>query len=121
MVNHISGEYLAREERMLSYLSIVKSLLSKFDLVRVEQIGREHNSHANVLAKLATALETDLHRMVTIEILSAPSSLINSPDRVCTTGSVASWMDPLIAYLWDDCLPEDQKAANTIKRKAPGY
>ena len=36
MVNHISGEYLARDERMLSYLSIVKSLLSKFDFVQVE-------------------------------------------------------------------------------------
>ena len=26
----------------------------------VEQIGREHNSHADILAKLATVLETDL-------------------------------------------------------------
>ena len=74
MVNHISGEYLAWDERMLSYLSIVKSLLSKFDFMRVEQIGREHNSHADILAKLATALETDLHRTVTVEILSASSS-----------------------------------------------
>jgi hypothetical protein len=30
-------------------------------------------------------------------------------------------MDPLVAYLRDDYLPEDQKAANIIKRKAPGY
>ncbi len=30
-------------------------------------------------------------------------------------------MDPLIAYLRDDCLPEDPKAASTIKRKAPSY
>ncbi len=121
MVNHISGEYLARDERMMSYLSIVKSLLSKFDFMQVEQIGREHNSHADILAKLATALETDLHRTVTVEILNAPSSQIVNPDNVCTTGSVTSWMDPLIAYLRDDYLPVDQRVASTIKRKALGY
>jgi ribonuclease HI len=63
VVNQISGEYLARDERMLSYLSIVKSLLSQFDFVQVEQIRREHNSHADILAKLATALETELYRL----------------------------------------------------------
>ena len=121
VVNHISGEYLARDERMLSYLSIVKSSLSKFEFVQVEQIGREHNSHADILAKLAIALETDLHRTVTVQILSASSSWIVSLDSVYTTGSMASWMDPLIAYLQDDYLPEDQKVASTIKRKALGY
>ena len=121
VVNHISGEYLARDERMLFYLSIVKSLLSKFDFVQVEQIGREHNSHADILAKLATALETDLHRTVTVEVLSTPSILIDTADRICSTSSVASWMDPLIAYLQDDYLPEDPKTASIIKRKAPGY
>ena len=48
VVNHISGKYSARDERILSYLSIVKTLLSKFDFVQVEQIGREHNSHADI-------------------------------------------------------------------------
>ncbi len=106
---------------MLSYLSIVKSLLSKFDFVQVEQIGREHNSHADILGKLATTLETDLHRTVTVEVLSTPSTLIDTADRVCSTSSVASWMDPLIAYLRDDCLPEDPKTVGIIKRKAPSY
>ena len=99
MVNHVSGEYLARDERMLSYLSIVKSLLSKFDFVQVEQIRREHNSHADILAKLATALESDLYRTVTMEVLSTPSTLIDTVDGVCSLSSEASWMDPLIAYL----------------------
>uniref|UniRef100_A0A2N9HKB0 Uncharacterized protein n=1 Tax=Fagus sylvatica TaxID=28930 RepID=A0A2N9HKB0_FAGSY len=99
VVNHITGEYLARDERMLSYLSIAKSLLSKFDSVQVEQIRREYNSHADILVKLATALESDLYRMVTVEVLSTPSTLIDTVDRICGTGSEPSWMDPLIAYL----------------------
>jgi hypothetical protein len=121
VVNHITGEYLARDERMLSYLSIAKSLLSKFDSVQVEQIRREYNSHADILAKLATILELDLYRMVTVEVLSTPSTLIDTVDRICGTGSEASWMDPLIAYLRDDCLPKDPRAASVIKRKAPRY
>uniref|UniRef100_A0A2N9EPE0 RNase H type-1 domain-containing protein n=1 Tax=Fagus sylvatica TaxID=28930 RepID=A0A2N9EPE0_FAGSY len=121
VVNHISGEYSARDERMMTYLSITKSLLSKFESVQVEQVRREYNSHADILAKLATALESDLHRSVTVEVLSAPSTLIDTVDRVCGTNMEPSWMDPLIAYLRDNCLPQDPKAANVIKRKAPRY
>uniref|UniRef100_A0A2N9G7V6 Uncharacterized protein n=1 Tax=Fagus sylvatica TaxID=28930 RepID=A0A2N9G7V6_FAGSY len=121
VVNHISGEYSARDERMMTYLSITKSLLSKFDSVQVEQVRREYNSHADILAKLATALESDLHRTVTVEVLNAPSTLIDTVDRVCGTNMEPSWMDPLIAYLRDNCLPQDPKAANVIKRKASRY
>ena len=60
VANQISGEYQARDERMLAYLLAVRSLLSKFEFTQVEQIGREHNSYADILAKLATALETNL-------------------------------------------------------------
>ena len=58
---------------------------------------------------------------MTVEVLSTLSTLIDTVDRVCSTSSVASWMDPLVAYLQDDCLPEDPKTANIIKRKAPSY
>jgi ribonuclease HI len=74
VVNQISGEYQARDERMASYLRAVKNSLSKFEFIQVEQIGREHNSHADILAKLATAKETDMERTVTVEVLNSPSS-----------------------------------------------
>ena len=87
----------------------------------MEQVGREHNSHANILAKLATALETDLQRTVTIEILDSLSFRSCAPNNIFAASSGASWMDPLVAYLQDDYLPKDRKAANIIKRKALGY
>ena len=74
MANQISREYQAQDERMMAYLLIVRASLSKFEFTQVEQIGREHNSHADVLAKLATVMETDLQRTVTIEILDLSSS-----------------------------------------------
>ena len=40
---------------------------------------------------------------------------------VCMMSPATSWMDPLVAYMRDDQLPEDQKAASIIKRKTPGY
>ena len=103
----ISGEYQTRDERMISYLRAVKIALSKFEFTQVEQIGREHNSHADILAKLATAMETDMQRTVTVEVLNSPSSQDCDSDILCTINPVASWMDPLIAYLQNDQLPED--------------
>jgi hypothetical protein len=104
-----------------AYLLAVRASLSKFEFTQVEQIGREHNSHADVLAKLATVMETNLQRTVTIEVLDLPSSRTGGPDMVCMMSPATSWMDPLVAYMQDDQLPEDQKAASIIKRKAPGY
>jgi hypothetical protein len=58
---------------MSAYVSVARTLLSEFESTQVAQIGREHNSHADVLAKLATALETDVQRTVCIETLDQPS------------------------------------------------
>uniref|UniRef100_A0A2N9FR62 Uncharacterized protein n=1 Tax=Fagus sylvatica TaxID=28930 RepID=A0A2N9FR62_FAGSY len=114
-------EYQARDERMASYLRAVKNSLSAFEFIQVEQIGREHNSHADILAKLATAKETDMERTVTVEILDSPSSQNVESDVLNITRPAASWMDPLVAYLQNNQLPEDQKEADIVKRKAPGY
>ena len=121
VVNQISGEYQARDERMALYLRAVKNSLSKFEFIQVKQIGREHNSHADILTKLATAKETDMERTVRVEVLDSPSPQNVELDILNVTRPVASWMDPLIAYLQNSQLPEDQREADIVKRKAPGY
>jgi ribonuclease HI len=73
VANQISGEYQAKDERMSAYLTIAWSLLAEFDSIHVAQIGREHNSYADILAKLATALESDIQRTGCIETLDRPS------------------------------------------------
>ncbi len=84
------------------------------------QIGREHNSHADILAKLATALELDIQRTICIETLDQ-LSFQNQEETICSINSQLSWMDPILSYLKDNKLPEDKKQANMIKRKAPKY
>lgn len=85
VANQISGEYQARDERMSIYLLIVQSLLTEFKSTTVEQIGREHNSHANILAKLATALESEVQRNISVETLERPSFQNQNLYSVCFT------------------------------------
>ena len=80
---------------MISYLRAIKIALSKFEFTQVEQIGREHNSHADILAKLAMAMETDMQRTVTVEVLNSPSTQDCDSDILCTISPMASWMDPV--------------------------
>ena len=120
MANQISREYQARDERMSTYLAAVWFLLAKFEPIHVAQIRREHNSHADILAKLATALESDIQRTVCIETLDR-SSFQNQGIPICSIRNQPSWMDPILSYLVDNKLPEDRKEAKLIKRKAPKY
>jgi ribonuclease HI len=60
VANQIYGEYQAKDERMLAYLLVARSLLVEFESIHVTQIGREHNSHTDILAKLATTLKSDM-------------------------------------------------------------
>jgi ribonuclease HI len=120
VANQVSGEYQARDERMSAYLTAARSLLAEFESVHVAQIGREHNSHVDILAKLATALESDIQRTICIETLDQPS-FQNQEESVYSISSQPSWMDPILSYLKDNKLPEDKKQANMIKRKALKY
>ena len=120
VANQISGEYQAKDERMLAYLTLARSLLAEFMSTHVAQIGREHNSHANILAKLATALESDIQKTIFIETLDRPS-FHSREAPVCSVSNQPSWMDPVLKYTRNNELPEDKKEANMIKRKAPKY
>ena len=71
--NQILGEYQARDEMISTYMLVARSLLGKFESTHVAQIGKEHNSHADILAKLATTLESDMQRTICVETLDRPS------------------------------------------------
>ena len=58
---------------MAAYLTHAKELLSQFQRVEVQQIGRESNSHADALASLASAVEAGNRRIVEVETLEKPS------------------------------------------------
>uniref|UniRef100_A0A2N9GHZ5 RNA-directed DNA polymerase n=1 Tax=Fagus sylvatica TaxID=28930 RepID=A0A2N9GHZ5_FAGSY len=104
VVNQISGDYAAKDEKMKIYLAEAKKLLEKFKLVQVEHIGRDLNGHADALAGLASAVAPELRRIISVAVDQSPS-----------------WMSPILAYLKDDILPTDRKEADRIRRIAPRY
>ena len=60
------------------YLKKVRELLKKFIRVQVKHVQRAENSRADALAKLATASQEDLGKLIPIEHLPEPSINIDN-------------------------------------------
>ena len=82
VVKQIEDFYEARGEKMILYLKKVRELLKKFIRVQVKHVPRAENSRVNALAKLATALEEDLGRLIPVEHLPKPSISIDNGEVV---------------------------------------
>ena len=50
IVNQVEGSFEAKDPRMIDYLRLVKQTMSLFQQVRLIQIAREQNRHADSLA-----------------------------------------------------------------------
>uniref|UniRef100_A0A2N9E8Q0 Uncharacterized protein n=1 Tax=Fagus sylvatica TaxID=28930 RepID=A0A2N9E8Q0_FAGSY len=117
VASQINGEYMARDERMSAYLLKVQTAMTDFETVRVEQIGRNLNNHADALATLASVLSADFKRFIPIETLTTPS--IDQPANYINTITVGPcWMDPYVTYLKEGVLPEQKKEAEIIKKES---
>jgi hypothetical protein len=120
-VNQISGEYVAKDEKMMLYLAEVRRLLGEFKHVQVEHISRDLNRHVDALASLASAVTPELRQIISIGVQNLPSVGREANDGVCSINQSMSWMNPILAYLKNDVLPEDRKEADRIRRIAPRY
>ena len=72
VVKQIEDSYEARGEKMILYLKKVLELLRKFIRVQVKHVPRTENSRAGALAKLATASQEDLGRLIPVDHLPEP-------------------------------------------------
>ena len=73
VVNQVNDIYLARGEKMTTYLDKEKERLSLFSATSIEVILRRKNSNANALAKLASTRDVDLLEVVSVEFLDEPN------------------------------------------------
>ena len=69
VVNQLSGEYAAKSEKMATYFEAAKDLLDQFEEVHIQQISSGKNAHANSLACLGSAIETEYRHTVTVDYL----------------------------------------------------
>ena len=63
------GKFKAQEAKMAKYLAIVKTLLTKFIAVQIEQVGRDFNSHADALEVLASIFEGETRRTIAVDLI----------------------------------------------------
>ncbi|KAK3030768.1 hypothetical protein RJ639_035433 [Escallonia herrerae] len=97
VVNHILGDYEARDERMAQYLHLVKTLATKFKNFTIQQIPRYQNTQADTLLRLASAEVTDVRRSIYLEFLK--ERRINSQTDVGMVDQEPCWIDMIIKYL----------------------
>ena len=95
-------------------------MLKKFIRVQVKHVPRAENSRADALAKLATASQEDLGRLIPIEHLQEPLVNIDNGE-VSTVMSEPSWMDPIWDYLVEGTLPSDPKEASKLRARSARF
>ena len=69
IVNRAKSEYQVKEDKMMEYLRKVKGLLENFVEYTVIQISTEENSKTNALARLASATDTSLTKLIPMEFV----------------------------------------------------
>ncbi|GAU44271.1 hypothetical protein TSUD_133170 [Trifolium subterraneum] len=96
--------------------------ITKFDSAEIQHVSREHNKRADILSKLASTKRKNGNKSVIQEILYHPS--IQKPTRVLDINAIGDancWMTPVYNYLAHGTLPNDEKEAATVKRRACSY
>ncbi|KAK3008782.1 hypothetical protein RJ639_014526 [Escallonia herrerae] len=119
VVNHVLGDYEARDERMAQYLDLVKTSAVKFQNFTIRQIPRDQNTQADTLSRLASAEETEARRPVYLEFLNDRS--ISSRDEIKIIDQEPCWMDRIIKYLSTVELPSERHEARNLRVKTARY
>ncbi|KAL0313599.1 UNVERIFIED_CONTAM: Ribonuclease HI [Sesamum radiatum] len=114
IVKQVEGIYEAKEESMIQYLQQIKELKTSFDHFQIIQIPREENIKADCLSKLASTLEDYRMRHITIQYL--PEARAPLAVQSITLGE--DWKIPIIRWIEEDHLPDDQWEATRLKTRA---
>ncbi|XP_073049605.1 uncharacterized protein [Primulina eburnea] len=116
VAQQVKGAYEAREGKFVKYLTIIKELSAHFIDWSIEQIPREKNTEADVLAKMAASLSD--YREPGI---SYHTSLVSSVDTGPPQALEDNWSTPILDYISRSYLPEDVKEASQIKKRAARF
>ena len=125
VVYQIIGSFEARDSWIKAYLSAAKQIISRFGIVKVAQVGREQNRHADSPATLASSATKDTPWLVKIKLTKEPSISVKSDYNQARVEvamvSVANlcWMNPIIDFLAEDKVSDDEKKAKKIRRVVP--
>lgn len=117
--NHINRSFEARNKRMEVYVKIVQQLTKSFKEFTIKQIPRSENRREDTLRKLASRCFDHLSRKVLVEVLKERSIEERQVSTLITAGH--TWMTPLVEYLQQGIMPDNQDESRKIRIKAPSY
>ncbi|KAM2616678.1 hypothetical protein TB1_033163 [Malus domestica] len=117
VVNQVTNNFDAKDSSMAAYMAQTQLLLKHFHY-QITQIPREANSHADALARLASAVEDKIRRKIQVDLLAAPSIMAA---EVCNLQQRDSWITPIYRFLSYGTLPNDKVQAKQIRYKATRY
>ena len=120
VVNQVQGSFEARDSQMKEYLRVVKQIIGKFCMANVTQVTREKNRHADSLATLASEMMEDIPRLIKVELITKLSIGTTADgatrvDMIAITTTGSCWMDPIIEFLAEDRVPDDESKANKVR------
>ena len=105
---------------MMEYLRLVKQTMDHFLNVKVVQVVRGQNRHADSLATLASSLTEEVPRLIKVELVA--KSGINAGVGVSlVTTTELCWMDPIINFLAEDRVLVDEKEVEKVRWATTRY
>ncbi|XP_021822806.1 uncharacterized protein LOC110764201 [Prunus avium] len=117
IVNQVTADFAAKDASMMAYLTAAHQLLNNFQAYEIRQIPRNENSHADALARLASAINDKIGRMIPVKILTLPSTAIA---EICAI-EYNTWMSPIHAYLTNGPLPANKAKARQLRYRSTRY
>ncbi|KAI5334662.1 hypothetical protein L3X38_024795 [Prunus dulcis] len=115
VVHQVNQDFTAKDASMTAYLQHARHLLATFHAHSIRQVPRSENSHADALARLASALEQGTGRHIHIEFLAQPST---QAPLICTIDHSPTWMDPILQFLQNQTLPADPAEARRVRHRS---
>ena len=101
---------------MKQYLQVVKQVMSKFRMTNVAQVPRGQNRHADSLTTLASSMTEDVPRLIKVELVQERSiDTAVGVDVAVISPIERCWMDPIIDFLTEDGVSNDEKEANRVR------
>ncbi|XP_073137334.1 uncharacterized protein [Henckelia pumila] len=121
IVSQVNGNYEAKEDKRLEYLTQVNELLSRLDNYNIKQIPRGENESANRLAKLASFLANIDNRKITFLTYGKEKTNGSDVTIFCANSEEPSWKYEIINYLMRGNLPANQVEARKLRVRAARF
>ena len=94
--------------------------MSQFLMAKVVQVARGQNRHTDSPATLAAAMMEKVPQIIKVELVAKPS--INVVIGVLMVAMLEPcWMDPIINFLAEDWVPNDEKEAIRVRQVVSRY